>query len=41
MIVTKRLLNKEHEYVGRWNGKWIEWDSDKREKEHKIHPNYK
>jgi hypothetical protein len=38
---TKRLLNDEHEYVGRWNGKWVEWDTEKCEKEHKYHSDYK
>ena len=38
---TKRLINKEHEYVGRWNGKWVEWDTEKCKKEHIYHSDYK
>jgi len=37
---TKRLLNKEHECVGRWNGKCVEWDTEKCKKDHIYHPDY-
>ena len=38
---TKRLLNDEHEYVGIWNGKWIEFASDQRKTGHLYHSGYK
>ncbi len=38
---TKRLINKEHEYVGIWNGEYIEFANHHRERDHFRHRDYK
>ena len=38
---TKRLINKEHEYVGIWRGEYIEFASHQRKTDHLYHPDYK
>ena len=37
---TKRLINKEHEYVGIWRGEYIEFASHQRKTDHLYHPDY-
>ena len=38
---TKRLINKEHEYVGIWKGVYIEFANHQRKTDHLYHPDYK
>jgi len=38
---TNRLTNLKNEFVGTWNGKSVEWTSDKYENDHKYYPEYK
>jgi len=38
---TKRVINKEHEYVGIWNGEYIEFANHHRERDHFRHCDYK
>jgi len=38
---TNRLTNLKNEFVGIWNGKSVEWTSDKYKNDHKYYPEYK